>query len=75
VLFGGLERGGAGPRSGALSQKGSLYVTRPTLVNYIATRDELVARSSAVVWHDGDREASVCASSIQTVSQSAAWPS
>jgi NADPH2:quinone reductase len=32
----------------ALSQKGSLYVTRPTLVNYIATRDELVARSSAV---------------------------
>jgi NADPH2:quinone reductase len=33
----------------ALSQKGSLYVTRPTLVNYIATRDELVARSSAVI--------------------------
>jgi NADPH:quinone reductase len=32
----------------ALSQKGSLYVTRPTLMNYIATRDELVARSSAV---------------------------
>jgi NADPH2:quinone reductase len=32
----------------ALAQKGSLYVTRPTLVNYIATRDELVARSSAV---------------------------
>ncbi len=32
----------------ALSQKGSLYVTRPTLVNYTATREELVARSSAV---------------------------
>jgi len=32
----------------ALSQKGSLYVTRPTLVNYIATREELVARSGAV---------------------------
>jgi NADPH:quinone reductase len=31
-----------------LSQKGSLYVTRPSLVNYIATREELVARSSAV---------------------------
>lgn len=31
-----------------LSQKGSLYVTRPTLVNYIATRDELLARSGAV---------------------------
>ncbi|MGB2836942.1 MAG: zinc-binding dehydrogenase, partial [Candidatus Sulfotelmatobacter sp.] len=31
-----------------LSQKGSLYVTRPTLANYIATREELVERSSAV---------------------------
>jgi NADPH2:quinone reductase len=31
-----------------LSQKGSLYVTRPTLVNYIATREDLLARSSAV---------------------------
>jgi NADPH2:quinone reductase len=31
-----------------LLQKGSLYVTRPTLVNYIATRDQLLARSGAV---------------------------
>ena len=31
-----------------LSQKGSLYVTRPTLFQYIATREELAARSSAV---------------------------
>ncbi len=31
-----------------LSQRGSLYVTRPTLGNYIATGDELVARSGAV---------------------------
>jgi NADPH:quinone reductase len=31
-----------------LSQKGSLYVTRPSLANYIATREELVARSGAV---------------------------
>jgi NADPH2:quinone reductase len=31
-----------------LSQKGSLYVTRPTLANYIATREELVARSGTV---------------------------
>lgn len=48
VLFGGSS--GAVPPFDlvALSQKGSLYVTRPTLVNYIATRDELVARSSAV---------------------------
>ena len=31
-----------------LSQKGSLYVTRPSLTNYIASREELAARSSAV---------------------------
>ena len=31
-----------------LSQKGSLYVTRPTLFQYIATTEELRARSSAV---------------------------
>ena len=31
-----------------LAQKGSLYVTRPTLLQYIASREELLARSSAV---------------------------
>jgi NADPH2:quinone reductase len=31
-----------------LSQKGSLYVTRPTLAHYIATRQELEQRSQAV---------------------------
>jgi NADPH2:quinone reductase len=48
VLFGGSS--GAVPPFDlvALSQKGSLYVTRPTLVNYITTREELVARSAAV---------------------------
>jgi NADPH2:quinone reductase len=48
VLFGGSS--GAVPPFDlvALSQKGSLYVTRPTVVNYIATREELVARSGAV---------------------------
>jgi NADPH2:quinone reductase len=48
VLFGGSS--GAVPPFDliVLSQKGSLYVTRPSLVNYIATREELVARSSAV---------------------------
>ena len=30
----------------ALSQKGSLFLTRPTLVNYISTREELQQRSS-----------------------------
>ena len=48
VLFGGSS--GAVPPFDliALSQKGSLYVTRPTLVHYIASREELMARSSAV---------------------------
>jgi len=32
-----------------LSQKGSLYVTRPTLVNYIATHEELQQRASHVL--------------------------
>jgi NADPH2:quinone reductase len=48
VLFGGSS--GAVPPFDpmVLAQTGSLYVTRPTLVAYIATREELVARSSAV---------------------------
>jgi len=32
----------------ALSVKGSLFVTRPTLGHYTLTREELVARSGAV---------------------------
>jgi len=48
VLFGGSS--GAVPQFDLiqLSQKGSLYVTRPTLVHYIATREELELRSQAV---------------------------
>jgi NADPH:quinone reductase len=48
VLFGGSS--GAVPPFDliALSLKGSLYVTRPTLGHYTATREELVARSGAV---------------------------
>ena len=48
VLFGGSS--GAVPPFDpiALSQKGSLYLTRPSLGNYIASREELVARSGAV---------------------------
>jgi NADPH2:quinone reductase len=48
VLYGGSS--GAVPPFDliALSVKGSLYVTRPTLVNYSSSREELVARSSAV---------------------------
>ncbi|MBZ5572363.1 MAG: quinone oxidoreductase [Acidobacteriia bacterium] len=48
VLFGGSS--GAVPPLDLiqLSTKGSLFVTRPTLGHYIATREELQARSSAV---------------------------
>jgi len=48
VLFGGSS--GAVPPFDliALSQKGSLYVTRPTLVHYIASREDLMSRSGAV---------------------------
>jgi NADPH:quinone reductase len=48
VLFGGSS--GAVPPFDLiqLSQKGSLYVTRPTLGHYIATRTELETRAAAV---------------------------
>jgi len=48
VLFGGAS--GAVPPFDpiALSQKGSLFLTRPSLVHYIATRQELEHRSSDV---------------------------
>jgi NADPH2:quinone reductase len=48
VLFGGSS--GAVPPFDpiVLTQKGSLFLTRPSLTNYIATREELVARSGAV---------------------------
>lgn len=49
VLFGGSS--GAVPPFDLirLSQKGSLFVTRPTLVHYTATRDELEWRASDVL--------------------------
>jgi len=48
VLFGGSS--GAVPPFDpiVLTQKGSLFLTRPSLNNYIATREELLARSGAV---------------------------
>jgi NADPH2:quinone reductase len=48
VLFGGSS--GAVPPFdlSQLSAKGSLFVTRPKLFDYIITRDELVARAEAV---------------------------
>jgi NADPH:quinone reductase len=49
VLFGGSSGAVLPFDPIVLSQKGSLYVTRPSLANYIATREELVARSGAVL--------------------------
>jgi NADPH:quinone reductase len=48
VLYGGSS--GAAPAFDpiVLTQKGSLFLTRPSLGNYIATRDDLVGRSGAV---------------------------
>ncbi|MGA2696327.1 MAG: quinone oxidoreductase [Terriglobales bacterium] len=48
ALFGGSS--GAVPPFDLirLSQKGSLYVTRPSLGNYISTREELIERADAV---------------------------
>ncbi|MGA6984303.1 MAG: quinone oxidoreductase [Candidatus Sulfotelmatobacter sp.] len=48
VLFGGSSGAVLPFDPIVLSQKGSLYLTRPSLTNYIATRDELLRRSSAV---------------------------
>ena len=49
VLFGGAS--GAVPPFDLikLSQKGSLYITRPTLVHYIATREDLEWRATDVL--------------------------
>jgi NADPH2:quinone reductase len=48
VLYGGSS--GAVPPVDliVLSQKGSLFVTRPTLTHYIASREELIRRSNSV---------------------------
>ncbi len=49
VLF-GASSGNVPPLDlGVLAQKGSLFVTRPSLANYISTRKELLSRSEAVL--------------------------
>jgi len=48
VLFGGSSGAVAPFDPIVLTQKGSLFLTRPSLGNYIATREELVERSEAV---------------------------
>jgi NADPH2:quinone reductase len=48
VLFGGSSGAVLPFDPILLTQKGSLFLTRPSLGNYVTTREELVARSSAV---------------------------
>jgi NADPH:quinone reductase len=48
VLFGGSSGAVAALDPIVLTQKGSLFLTRPSLGHYIATREELTARSGAV---------------------------
>jgi NADPH2:quinone reductase len=49
VLF-GQSSGGVGPIDPqVLNQKGSIYLTRPTLFHYVALREELLERSSQVL--------------------------
>jgi NADPH2:quinone reductase len=49
VLF-GQSSGPIGPFDPqVLNAKGSLYLTRPSLVHYITTRDELLARANRVL--------------------------
>ena len=48
VTFGNASGPVAPVNLGILSQKGSLYVTRPTLATYIAARKDLVERSNAL---------------------------
>lgn len=59
VLFGGAS--GAVPPFDLikLSQKGSLFVTRPTLKDYILTRDELLWRANDVLNAIATRELSI----------------
>ncbi len=49
VLFGGASGAVAPFDPIVLSQKGSLFVTRPTLAHYIATRDDLQQRAASVL--------------------------
>ena len=44
----GVEWGGAGVRSDPAVELGSLYVTRPTLKDYVRTREELEKRAAEV---------------------------
>ena len=51
VLFGNASGPVDALNTGLLAQKGSLYVTRPTLISYTAKREELVAAAKELFDH------------------------
>jgi len=51
ALFGNASGPVDALNTGLLSAKGSLYVTRPTLMSYVGKRDELVAAAKALFAH------------------------
>jgi NADPH:quinone reductase len=59
VLFGQSSGPVAPIDPQVLNQKGSLFLTRPTLFNYIATRDELLSRAGEVLGWVADGSLSV----------------
>jgi NADPH2:quinone reductase len=59
VLFGQSSGPVAPIDPQVLNQKGSLFLTRPTLFNYIATRDELLSRAGEVLGWLADGSLSV----------------
>jgi NADPH:quinone reductase len=71
VLFGGSS--GAVPPFDLLklSQKGSLFVTRPTLVHYIATREELEWRAGEVLERVGSGKLKVSAGHTYKLTEAA----
>jgi NADPH:quinone reductase len=51
VLFGNASGPVDALNTGLLAQKGSLYVTRPTLISYTAKREELVGAANELFEH------------------------
>ena len=66
VLFGGSSGAVAPFDPIILTQKGSLFLTRPSLGNYIATRDELRRAVRRGIGHGGLRQAQTCVSNTST---------
>ena len=76
VLFGGSSGAGAVASIPLFSaQKGSLFLTRPTLNHYIATREELETRANALFDMIADKKLKLRIEHIYPLAGSAAGPS